>query len=271
MWCSTCHQDTPGVAHAATGRIVCSRCQQPLRSRKASAAAQICDEGIALDEQAAPVATAAEIFRKDDWPAQQRVRSLARELKRPNIAAKTSSEKAPLSRHRFEPPEDFFGQFPPTPLPSLTPAALQSSSNSALQAKNSESSQIVAWLIVIAGVFSLASGLGLITWSISTKTMTHWNLGFGLAVGGQGTLILGLALVVSRLWRHSRYAAMKLQEVHSRLGQLQQTAEVLTTMRTGGGAPAFYAELARGASPHMLLTNLKGQLDQLATRIGSGL
>jgi hypothetical protein len=39
-------------------------------------------------------------------------------------------------------------------------------------------------------------------------------------------------------------------------------------MRTGG-APAFYAELVRGASPQMLLTNLKGQLDQLATRLNS--
>jgi hypothetical protein len=93
-------------------------------------------------------------------------------------------------------------------------------------------------------------------------------LALGLALGGQGTLILGLALVVSRLWRHSRYAAGKLQDVHARLGQLQHTAEILTTTRTGGGAPAFYADLARSASPHMLLANLKGQLDQLSTRLG---
>ena len=269
MWCSTCHQDTPSVAHAATGRIVCSRCQQPLQSRKVAAAAQICDEGIALDEQAAPVATPAATFRQDDWPAQQRMRSVARELKRPNIAAKTSAGTPSLARHRFEPPQDFFGQFAPTPLPSIAPAGTQATPNAAQQAQNSESSQIVAWLIVVAGILSLGSGLGLMAWSLSTKTMTYWNLGFGLTLGGQGTLILGLTLVVSRLWRHSRYAATKLQDVHSRLGQLQQTAEVLTTMRSGGGAPAFYAELARGASPHMLMTNLKGQLDQLATRLGS--
>ena len=44
----------------------------------------------------------------------------------------------------------------------------------------------------------------------------------------------------------------------------------LTAMRTSS-APAFYAELVRGANPHMLLANLKGQLDQLTTRIGNGL
>jgi hypothetical protein len=118
------------------------------------------------------------------------------------------------------------------------------------------------------GSLTMAAGLGLIGWSLAVNQLQYWNLALGLALGGQGTLIFGLALVVSRLWRHSRFAANRLQDVQARLGQLQQTAEILTTMRSGGGAPAFYAELARGASPHVLLTNLKGQLDQLATRLG---
>ena len=99
--------------------------------------------------------------------------------------------------------------------------------------------------------------------------MLYWNLAIGLTLGGQGTLIFGLVLVVSRLWRNSRYATGKLQDVHARLGQLQHTADALTAMRSGG-APAFYADLVRGASPQVLLANLKGQLDQLASRIGNG-
>jgi hypothetical protein len=137
-------------------------------------------------------------------------------------------------------------------------------------AVQSEGSQIVSWFVVIVGAFAFAGGAGLIAWSLSSKVMTYWNLGLGLALGGQGTLILGLVLVVSRLWRHSRFAALKLQDVHSRLGQLQQTADVLTSMRAGGSAPTFYADLARSASPHTLLANLKGQLDQLATRLSTG-
>jgi hypothetical protein len=73
-------------------------------------------------------------------------------------------------------------------------------------------------------------------------------------------------MAVSRLWRNSRYATNKLQEMHAGLGQLQNTADTISAMR--GGAPAFYADLARGASPQLLLSNLKGQLDQLATRFG---
>jgi hypothetical protein len=56
--------------------------------------------------------------------------------------------------------------------------------------------------------------------------------------------------------------------MHARLSELQHTADALTAIRSGG-APAFYAELVRSASPQMLLSNLKGQLDQLATRLGN--
>jgi hypothetical protein len=126
--------------------------------------------------------------------------------------------------------------------------------------------QLFAWLIVAAGTITLIGGVGLIGWSISTNQMQHWNLALSLALGGQGALILGLVMVVSRLWRNSRYATNKLQEMHARLGQLQNTADTISAMR--GSAPAFYADLARGASPQMLLSNLKGQLDQLATRLG---
>jgi hypothetical protein len=59
-----------------------------------------------------------------------------------------------------------------------------------------------------------------------------------------------------------------LQDVHAGLNQLQQTADVLATMRSGG-APNFYADLLRGASPQVLLANLKGQVDQLAARVGA--
>jgi hypothetical protein len=125
----------------------------------------------------------------------------------------------------------------------------------------------MAWLIVVAGGVALFAGIGLIAWSLSADEMKHWHLALGLSLGGQGTLILGLVMAVARLWRSSRHSNQRLQEVHARLAQLQHTADALTAMRTGG-APAFYADLVRGASPQMLLANLKGQLEQLSTRLG---
>src|SRR5688572_1660140 len=269
MWCSSCQQETPGVAQAAIGRIVCSRCQQPARGKQAATHARISDDGIALDEQPAKanVAATSAPFRNDDWPARERARRLARELKRPSFVAARTTAMSFGDRRRFEPPQDLLAQFDQSVATMSSPNVAPASTVS-LHSRRTEGSQIMAWLIVLTGAAALAGGVGLIGWSIATTQMQHWNLALGLSLGGQGTLILGLVLVVSRLWRHSRYAAGKLQDVHARLGQLQQTAEILTTMRAGGSAPAFYAELARSASPHMLLANLKGQLDQLATRLG---
>jgi hypothetical protein len=238
--------------------------------------ARICDEGLALDTDVAakPAATAAggtaPKLCADDWPAHERVRKLARELKRPNINAGTIPSRSSTDHLRFEPPHDLFAGLDLATAPSITPAPIAPSANARLASRRTESSQIVAWLVVFVGAVALAGGVGLIAWSLSSGEMLHWNLALGLALGGQGTLILGLVLAVSRLWRNSRYASSKLQEVHAKLGQLQQTAEALTAMRSGG-APAFYADLVRGASPHVLLANLKGQVDQLATRVGSGL
>lgn len=221
-----------------------------------------------MDEQPVKAAMGAAPTPNIDWPAEQRVRTLARELNRPTAAVKKAVTGVVSDRRRFEPPHDLFSQHAAASPAVLAAPVAPPSANAALQSRRTESSQVAAWMIVVMGSLTLATGLGLIGWSLTVNRLQYWNLALGLALGGQGTLILGLVLVVSRLWRHSRFAAGKLQDVQARLGQLQQTAEILTTMRSGGGAPAFYAELARGASPHVLLTNLKGQVDQLATRLG---
>jgi hypothetical protein len=135
--------------------------------------------------------------------------------------------------------------------------------------RRADGSQIVAWLVVVIGLVALAGGLGLIAWSIAKAHLLYWNLAMGLTLGGQGTLIFGLVLVVTRLWRTSRHASGKLQDIGGQLSQLQLTADALVGVRSGG-APNFYADLVRGANPQVLLANLKGQLDQLTGRIGSG-
>ncbi len=213
---------------------------------------------------------AAPLRKDDDWSADQRVRNLARELKRPTTTFRKPGDGLFPDHRRFEPPHDLFSPQDLAANVALPAAAPPIAASASLHPHRTESSQVMAWVIVTAGSLTLAAGLGLMGWSLAAKQLQFWNIALGLAIGGQGTLILGLVLAVSRLWRHSRYSAGKLQDVQNRLGQLQQTAEVLTTMRAGGSAPTFYADLARGASPHMMLTNLKGQLDQLATRLGSG-
>jgi hypothetical protein len=168
---------------------------------------------------------------------------------------------------RLDPPQSLASDLEFTAAPVVTPSMPRVATTAALRPRRSRAGQLLAWLIVTAGLAVLASGVGLIAWSLTNERFLYWNLAIGLTLGGQGALIFGLVLVVTHLWRNSRYATSKLHDVHARLGQVQQTADVLATMRAGG-APAFYTDLVRGASPQVLLANLKGQLDQLAARIG---
>jgi hypothetical protein len=229
-------------------------------------ATAICDDGLALDDPAA-AAVASNPPLQSEWQTQQQARRLERALRRPTID--TSSPTAPNLQgpRRFDPPRHLFSALEPQ-APSLLPIASQVAASARLGLRRTQGSQVIAWLIVVAGTLTLAGGIGLVAWSLAARQMLYWNLALGLTLGGQGTLIFGLVLVVSRLWRNSRYATGKLQDVHAGLSQLQQTADVLATMRSGG-APNFYADLLRGASPHVLLANLKGQVDQLAARVGA--
>jgi hypothetical protein len=218
-------------------------------------ASGICDGGIALDERPAARATAAPP-KLDDWHARNEARRLGRELRRPAAAAVTPRFQPLPQARRLDPPSDLFDR----PAPSVTPIAPPA-------ARRPKGGQAIAWMLVMTGLVALCGGIGGIAWSLAAERGEFWNASLGLTLAGQGTLIFGLVLVVSRLWRNSRYATTKLQEVHARLGELQRSADALAANR--GGAPAFYADLARGAPPQMLLSNLKGQIDQLATRFGS--
>ena len=242
-----------------------------MQKGKSPYTSRICDEGLALDEpavaQTGSPAAAASPFRTDDWAARQRVRTAVRELRRPNPTSASSPNRVAADRQRFDLPQDLFGQIEHATTPTIATLAPQSFAIDPAQ-KHSSGSQVIAWLIVTIGVLALTGGVGLIAWSLSSAQTLYWNYAIGLAMAGQGTLIFGLVLVISRLWRSSRYSAAKLQDVHVRLGQLQQSSETLAATRTGG-APAFYADLVRGASPHVMLANLKGQVDQLATRVGT--
>jgi hypothetical protein len=234
-----------------------------MRTRKPTYSESICDEGLALDEPAA-AAAAATLPRVDDWS----VRQLGRELRRSNAVAAVGPH-FPQGPRRFDPPQNLFADVGHASTPPIQPITAQTALRATTRPPRSAAGQIIAWLIVMAGSLVLSAGIGLVSWSLAANQMLYWNLALGLTLGGQGALIFGLVLVVSRLWRNSRHATNRLQDVHVRLGQLQHTADALTAMRSGS-APAFYADLARGASPQVLLANLKGQLDQLATRIGSG-
>jgi hypothetical protein len=255
------------VGEPSRGRSVCARCHAPLT---APYAMRICEDGIVLDDEpisaTSAVASSTANAAPDDWQLRQRSKALGRQLRREGaasygIGARQEPQQEPDSRqHVF----DELRELTSTPLimPNEPVAARRQASP-----RRPEGGQYVAWGFAALGTTALGCGIGTIGWSLSAVRPELWNPAVGLTLTGQGLLILGLVMLVARLWRTSRNAAETLHTVHTDLSQLQRTADALTAMRSGG-APTFYAELVRGASPQMLLANLKGQLDQLATRLG---
>ncbi len=114
---------------------------------------------------------------------------------------------------------------------------------------------------------ALVCGGVLAGWSILGGRADLWGLGVPIALGGQFVLLLGLVLQLDRLWLDSRKASAKLEQVDNKLRELKQTT---TLLGTGHGTPgAFYAHFAEGASPSLLLTDLKSQLDLLALKLSN--
>ena len=134
------------------------------------------------------------------------------------------------------------------------------------RAQTAKSSGSLAWSALSVGTMVLVCGAILLVWAVASDRGELWAVGLPAAVIGQVVLLIGLVLQLDRLWRDSRAAAARLSKVDVQLHELRTTT---TLMGTSGASPgsAFYSHLAGGASPHLLLNDLKGQLDLLAMKI----
>jgi hypothetical protein len=164
-------------------------------------------------------------------------------------------------------------------LPAMPPAfswqSTQSGANDSAQATLAVSrvaprrrASIVVWSILGFGIMAFVCGAILLAWSLIADRSELWTLGMPACLAGQLALLLGLVFQLNRLWDDNRQTAKQLAAVDQRLDDLKQTATLLTT---GHSAPAqsFYAHLAGGANPQLLLADLKSQLDLLAMQMAS--
>jgi hypothetical protein len=87
-----------------------------------------------------------------------------------------------------------------------------------------------------------------------------------LALIGQTGLVLGLVLQLDGLWKSSRTTAAAITDLDSELKNVRQATTLLSASHSSG-AQSFYAHLAAGAGPQLLLADLKGQLDLLAQQM----
>lgn len=113
---------------------------------------------------------------------------------------------------------------------------------------------------------SFVCGGVLVGWSVVAGRPDLWNFGLPTALLGQIALLAGLVLQLERIWSDYRETASKLERVDDQLHELKTTTTMLGTNQSSPGT-SFYAHMAGGAGPQVLLADLKSQLDLLAVKI----
>jgi len=124
----------------------------------------------------------------------------------------------------------------------------------------------LAWFALLSGTTVFAFGGVLLGWSLASGRQDLWTIGLPVALAGQIALLVGLLLQIERLWRDNRKASAKFDQFDQQLHELKTAATLLSTSQSPASA-TFYSHFAEGASPKLLLTDLKSQLDLLAMKI----
>lgn len=257
MWCKQCRQDVPGIASRGDGRVSCARCGYDLRLNASpshvAGVEAIAEHGVDLSET--KPASPAPIMA-DDWVLEadlHRIKRLAGQNKA------TPSKTAALQNSAGT------KVFAPIPAAFARPSARRPQTPAAAKPQRRPGS-LASWLLVGLGLMALVCGAVLLAWGKWEARVDLWDMGLPIALAGQFGLLLGLVLQLDRLWRDSRQTAKQLDDVGEQLQDLNQAAAMLGTSHAPS-AQAFYTHLAEGANPHLLLADLRGQLDQLAMKI----
>lgn len=119
---------------------------------------------------------------------------------------------------------------------------------------------------LLLGLAAGTGGAAVLVWSATQARADLWNAGLSAIVAGVVVFALGLVLQLERIWHNGRSAVRRLRRIDAQLQDLERTTSSLSYPH-GPASGAFYAHLADGASPHLLVSDLKGQLDLLATNL----
>jgi len=124
----------------------------------------------------------------------------------------------------------------------------------------------LAWSILSLGLVAFIFGGALLAWSFVASRGDLWAWGMPLTLGGQALLLIGVVLQLDGLWHNNCQTAEALDELDEQIDSLRHSTSLLGSTHSTA-AQSFYAHAAGGASPQMLLADLKGQLDILAVKL----
>jgi hypothetical protein len=244
------------VPSGDTKKFHCPRCRESLRAGRANlrAIASDADDSATGSDRAAPPFY-------DGWELEEQLRHIERLL---------SGAKHHSGRHHDASRQPSARVDPPHAGPvGWHPSAAKKRSNVPTTGSVASQSALALFtsLALLAGTMAFVCGGILLGWSLFTGREELWTVGLPIALGGQIFLVVGLLLQLDRIWHDSRQASAKLENLGEQFRRLQSIG---STLRSDPASPggAFYSHAASGASPELLLSDLKSQLDLLARKIG---
>ena len=257
MWCSHCQQDIPAVVRSAQGPLLCSQCEHEVvrQSGSTSQRTRPADTGISLDS-----------FDEIQVAAEQELSPPINELEREQTCQRLKQIGRRLRstyRHELE-----LGNSPVfrDAAPQLLPPRVKATYQRPAGPSEQGSASWMISLLVFSGVAVFGLGLCLLAWSLAFQLPAQWQWGLTATIAAEGSLILGLSWMAVRLWRNSRRVNRQLDGVDRQLTEIQELAGSLVGHQVSS-SQQYYSHFSQAASPHMLVANLRGQIDQLADRI----
>lgn len=284
MWCHHCGQDVPGIASMSSsdgplraGEAADAVGQSAVTSPESGPSAPIhfcCARcGTTLGEDAAGPSA----FDSQDVagePAASTASRRAEPAVSPNVSFDNWQWELDQDLHdvrhllearRIRPPvdDDLWNVAEADALaPPMTAAALPvhpPTTASPPMTPSGGRSSFFTWLVLSLSFMAFAGGGVLLGWSTFFNRGDLWSFGLLSAFAGQAGLLFGLVLFLERLWREGRQATTQISEVDQRIGDLQQSAALHQS--------SLHARHDSPASPHLLVSDLKHQLDVLARQL----
>jgi hypothetical protein len=252
MWCKDCRQDVPAIPSGGKQTLCCSRC-----GGEVCAPADMADAAGIEAVTPSPPQTFATY---DGWDLDEQLRHIERLLESANLTDHDSKTPNRREMGRLDQPH---GVLPDWHQPGLR---LPAKRRKPARGKSGFVWGALAWFALLSGTTIFACGGVLLGWALVSGRPDLGNFGMPVALVGQIVLLLGLLLQIERLWRDHRKASAKFEKFDEQLHELKTATTLLSTAQSPAST-SFYSHFAEGASPKLLLTDLKSQLDLLAMKI----
>jgi len=249
MWCSFCEQDVPGVASINEDQevVCCARCGEPLGGQVAPSDSPN-DELLAVDMHSAGMPS------WDDWELDEKLHDVDRLLREVGGTTTHAARNWPPQQERGE--------------GGYRPDASGKQSRPVAGTTRRKRSSWLAWLVLSLGLMTFVCGAVLLGWSFFVDKSLLWRIGLPLSLVGQAGLLIGLILQLEGLWQNDHEATETLDQLDQQIRELRHAAVMLNATHSRPGQ-SFYLHMAEGASPHLMLADLKSQLDLLAIQLDS--